>query len=212
MAKQNKNKKPMQQPASTAARTRSQIQKKREQIELIKKQTMKLKQCTVRLLKLTEEQILVMLGDNLANIEVKKNEQYNLRQRPAKPIERKEVKTKHSSRTATSLISPSDLTASSLWRFVKKDVPELAPNALCLAKMNSYSPWPAILLRVMGKRSEVYFFGDGKKGTVNTSEIVPNERCAVLIKKYLHIRNYSRAVREMELTQNIPSTMSIINR
>lgn len=241
MAKQkNKSKKTVKQspPASAiAGRTRSQKQKMDiaeidivemdqstenshrkmdKQLEVVKKSSLKpkvkLRQCTVRLLKLSELQIMTMIGCNLANIETKNTPQYNLRKRPAQPIERIEPKTKVTSRAASALISPSDLTASSLWRFLKKGIPELSPNSLCLAKMKSYSPWPAILLSVTSKKSEVYFFGDGKKGTVDTSEVVPIERCAVLIKKFLHLRNYSRAVREMELTQNIPASMSIINR
>lgn len=171
----------------------------------------KIKQCVVRLDILTREQIVDVIENGLANIEIKDVQPYNLRKRATKHEKPKERKLSRSTKVASSLITPSDLTATALWKFLKTDIPEIAPKLLCLAKMNTYSPWPAMVVKVLGKRSEVYFFGDGKTGIVNTSEIVPFERCSVLVKKYLHLRGYSRSVRELELSLNIPYQSSLTN-
>lgn len=175
-----------------------------------------IKRCMVRLDNLTSQQIMNIIESGLANIETNEIRSYNLRQRAPKNIEPKqklsnERRPNRIANVASSLITPSDLTVAALWKFLKTNVPTIAPKLLCLAKMNTFSPWPAMVLNVLGKKTEVYFFGDGKTGKVNTSEIVPFERCAVLIKKYLHIRGYAQAIRELELSHNIPQSMSITN-
>lgn len=175
----------------------------------IQKKKFKIKQCVVRINIMTREQITKAIEHGLAKID--EIEPYNLRLRRVKSEKPNKCKPKCAAKVATALITPSDLTAASLWKFLKTDVPEIAPKLLCLAKMNTFSPWPAMVLKVLGKRSEVYFFGDGKTGVVNTSEIVPFERCSVLVKKYLHLRGYSRSVRELELSLNIPYHSSLTN-
>lgn len=154
-----------------------------------------------------------IIESGLSNIETNEIKTYNLRQRAPKNIKPKPIERelKRTAKVTSSLITPSDLTAAALWKFLKTNVPKVAPKLLCLAKMSTFSPWPAMVLNVVGKKTEVYFFGDGKTGKVNTTEIVPFDRCAVLIKKYLHLRGYARSIRELELTLNIPYSMSLTN-
>lgn len=118
---------------------------------------------------------------------------------------------KKAAKVCSSLISPSDLTAAALWKFLKTNVPPLAEKKLVLAKMRTYCPWPAMITSVNTKRIEVYFFGEGRTGTVNSNEIVPFERCGLLIRKYLNTAGYQRAVRELELAANVPISMSVTN-
>lgn len=75
--------------------------------------------------------------------------------------------------------------------------------------MRMYSPWPAMVLQPNGKTTEVYFFGEGTTGKVPTNEIIPFDQCLVLARKYFKIKGYVRAVREIELTMNVPQFASI---
>lgn len=120
------------------------------------KTNFKLKQCIVRLERLSQKQILSMIENSLTKFEERST--YNLRKRErkingesrAKPIRPKARNAEHR------IIKPSDLSATSL----KTDISEIIPKLLCLAKMNTYSPWPAMVLEVAGKRVKVYFFGE----------------------------------------------------
>ena len=111
---------------------------------------------------------------------------------------------------AVANITPSNMTVARLWVFLKKEN-SIFPfkNQCCLAKMRKYSPWPAMVMEVKGKSTVVYFFGEGTTGTVQTAEIVPFENCIVLAKNYMNIKGYVRAVRELEITCDIPQHASI---
>lgn len=189
-----------------AARTRSKKQ------NVIQKKKIQFIDCKVKLVRLTNEQIMVATSSGLAKIEKKTLDEpkYGLRIRPPK-MEKNQRLRKVTEAVAT-LCSPADMTAAKLWIFLKKENSSLpVKDHCCLAKMKSYSPWPALILDNIGKRTQVFFFGEGTTGTVASSEIVPFEKCGILIKKYLNIKGYTRTVRQLELTQNIPQHLSILN-
>lgn len=220
MAKTRKNTSHVPSPAIApiAARTRHNLKKTANAAE-IKKKGVQLTNCKVILTRLTSQQLMSAMMGGLVNIDNKTSSEdapkYNLRNKPRQnsKIEIKcvpETKAAAISKAVANLISPIDMTVARLWTYLKKNnTSPLVENLCCLAKMRKYSPWPALVLNVKGKNTEVYFFGEGKTGNVQTSEIVPFEKCDVLVKKYLHIAGYIRAVRQLEITLNTPQHLSI---
>lgn len=184
-----------------------------------------LMECRVCLKRLTEAQIMRAVASDLTEIKNNRSDhtpKYNLRSgRENKRRECKVTKTtittqtkatakKSNTSTAIAKIMPTNMTVTRLWSFLKNEF-KVKPfeNLCCLAKMKTYSPWPAMVTDCMGKKTKVYFFGDGTIGTVDTNEIVPFKNCSVLVKKYLDTKGYSRAVRELEISLNIPLMSSI---
>lgn len=173
-------------------------------------------ECHVRLNRLTQEQIMKTVANDLTEIK-EQTSRYNLRSVngkksvPIKKAQKKHiVSIGHIVSNAIAKISPTDMTATRLWTHLKKEcsTPPFK-NLCCLAKMRSFSPWPAMVLELKGKATTVYFFGEGTTGTVQTTEIVPFEKCLALAKKYLNLKGYFRAVRELEIVTNIPQNASI---
>lgn len=176
--------------------------------EIMKKKNINLN-CKVRLVRLTANQIMAALSIDKKKEEVSSSNKYNLRNKNCTSA--KTLKTIKKSITSNVVALPQDMTVSRLWSFLKKqNTKPPAINDCCLAKMKKYSPWPSMILNINGKTTEVYFFGEGTTGKVQTSEIVPYESCLALIKKYLKLKGYSRAIRELELMQNIPQHLSIL--
>lgn len=216
MAKTRKNSSLVASSAKSpiATRTRQNLKKAGMAVE-IKKKKVQLISCTVLLTRLTSQQMMDAMVTGLVNIDSKKSleyaPKYNLRRKP-KDASKLQVKCdpKPILKAVANLISPVDMTVARLWTYLKKiNFSPPIENLCCLAKMRKYSPWPALVLNVKGKITEVYFFGEGKTGNVQTSEIVPFEKCDVLVKKYLHITGYIRAVRQLEITLNTPQHLSI---
>lgn len=89
----------------------------------------------------------------------------------------------------------------------KNVVGKVQVGQLVLAKMRSYSPWPARVMEIIGKRANVFFFGTNQHGIVNVSDCVSAELCGQLVLKLLGSSNrkYARAVREMEIFSGITS-------
>lgn len=200
--------------------TRTRSKKNHIKTDTMKKTKIRLVECKVCLVRLTSQQIMNAVLNDLTVIKNKIDSdnsksparKYNLRNQRAQPAANIQVKTtsKNISKAVANVISPVDMTVARLWTFLKKEysVPP-AKNMYCLAKMRKYSPWPAMVLNIEGKKTEVYFFGEGTTGTVPSTEIVPFDKCKVLAKKYLQIKGYIRAIRELELTLNIPQNLSI---
>lgn len=83
---------------------------------------------------------------------------------------------------------------------------------LVMAKMKTYSAWPATIENIAknGKRANVHFFGSNDKGAVDVSEVVPFDQCHDIIRLLLlrKINTFHKAVREIELILNISPEMS----
>lgn len=196
-------------PAATRSPIRTRSNKKHTMNE---KKTNRVKDCYVRLKRLTEKEIMTAVASNLTTIDDNRvsTSKYNLRNRNRKPKSAPKPIIKRTLSTAIARIQPSDMTVTRLWKFLKKEF-SITPykNLCCLAKMNTYSPWPSMVLDYKDDRTVVYFFGEGTTGTVQSKEIVPFEKCPVLARKYLNVAGYSRAVRELEISLNIPLHASI---
>lgn len=96
-------------------------------------------------------------------------------------------------------------------KFIRSIVLEI--GSVVLAHMPTYSEWPACILRIDKSRVLVSFFGENLTGTVNADRIGPIDQNSELIKYLLKkkINKYKKAVLEMELFQNVPSHLSIID-
>lgn len=174
--------------------------------------------CRIILNRLTEQQIMNAIAHDLTDIKKKPLKPYNLRNAKTIDVPKQTNKKKTVKKETTTVsntiakIAPTydTMTAMRLWALLKKEN-ATAPfkDLCCLAKMRKYSPWPSVVLEVKGKTTSVFFFGEGTTGTVQTNEIVPFNKCLALAKKYLTIKGYIRAVRELELTHNIPLDQSI---
>lgn len=90
---------------------------------------------------------------------------------------------------------------------------EILIGQLVLAKMHSYSPWPAKVMEVHNKNAVVFFFGTNSHGTVKIIDCVPIEFCGPVILRLFESKqaNLRKAIEEMKvilhLTQsptNIP--------
>lgn len=175
------------------------------------KKKVRLMECHVRLHRLTEVQIMRAVANDLTEIKNNRAEKkYNLRSGNNRKEAKVSKPNKKTISTALVGISPSDMTVARLWTFLKKEFSVQPFKGLCcLAKMRTYSPWPSVVTETVGDRVKVYFFGDGTTGTVQKKEVVPFDKCVVLIKKYLGVDGYSRAVRELEISINIPHSSSI---
>lgn len=82
-----------------------------------------------------------------------------------------------------------------------------------MAKMRSYCAWPAKIIKIKGKRTDVFFFGTNQTGTVDTDKISHFAHSHQEIRRILTRKNASfvRAVKEVELLLGIPENLSIFN-
>lgn len=89
----------------------------------------------------------------------------------------------------------------------------LRVNDLVMAKMRTYCAWPAQVIDVKGKRTEVYFFGTAQKGTVNTANVKLFIESHQKIRRLLPRLNpqFIKAIREVETILEIPEENSILN-
>lgn len=115
-----------------ATRTRSRKH------DVIQKKKTQLISCKVKLVRLTNEQIMTATLKGLANIEKNSLDKpkYNLRNRQPK-VEENPLTRKITNAVAT-VCSPTDMTVARLWNFLKKEnsSPPLK-NLCCLAKIAS---------------------------------------------------------------------------
>lgn len=198
---------------TSSAATRSPIAtRSNKKNKINEKKSNRLKDCYVKLKCLTEKEIMAAVASDLTKIEDNYacTSKYNLRSRDRKPkITPKPIK-KRTLCTTIARIQPTDMTVTHLWKFLKKEF-SIKPfkDLCCLAKMSTYSPWPSMVLDYKGEKTIVYFFGEGTTGTVRSNEIVPFEKCLVLARKYLNVKGYTRAVRECEISLNIPLQSSL---
>lgn len=58
---------------------------------------------------------------------------------------------------------------------------EVKENQIVIAKMATYSPWPAKIVEIIDSKAKVFFFGTNQHGFVKKSECVASEDCGPLI-------------------------------
>lgn len=109
-------------------------------------------------------------------------------------------------------LSVLSLVPSQKWIPVKTAI-DLKEDDLVMAKMKSFCPWPARIIRVKGKRTDVFFFGTNQTGTVDTNQIRLFCDCSQEIKRLLlrHNLSFIKAVKEVEVILKIPDNLSILN-
>lgn len=81
--------------------------------------------------------------------------------------------------------------------------------------MRTYCAWPAKIIAIKGKRTEVFFFGTNQTGTVDTKDV------ALFVDKHEEVRRllllkrndptYIKSVKEIEGVLGIPEAHSIFN-
>lgn len=82
---------------------------------------------------------------------------------------------------------------------------------LILAKMKSYSPWPAKVMEIdeTKKKAKVFFFGTNEHGFVPIKDCVPSEICGEIVLRLGKPNgsnsnaSYSKAVRELQICNGI---------
>lgn len=87
-------------------------------------------------------------------------------------------------------------------------------GGLIMAKMATYSPWPARLNGFTSnkKRACVYFFGDGTTGHVNISEITPFNHSMNVIRLLLlrKASKFHKGIAEVEAIMKTPPHLSLL--
>lgn len=102
----------------------------------------------------------------------------------------------------------------SMWEKEKKKRHEIPGiNAVVLAKMKGFSPWPSKLVSLTKTKASVYFFGTNNHGEVSIEDILLFRNSAVIIKSLLgmNLKHYRKAVREAEICQGVPLEYSLLN-
>lgn len=91
-------------------------------------------------------------------------------------------------------------------------------NDVVLAKVKGHSPWPAIVLEIIGsKKAKVEFFGAARYecfGIVNIGELTLFEQSLDLVRMILKNKKdpkYQKGIKEVERILDVPSTQSICN-
>lgn len=107
------------------------------------------------------------------------------------------------------------------WALEKKQKKDnsivLTQNQLVLAKMKSYSPWPAKILSFTKSRksSHVYFYGTHNTGRVNEAELVNFEDAHDVIRLLLlrpNLNGFLKGILEVEYEMGVPKELSITNQ
>lgn len=68
-----------------------------------------------------------------------------------------------------------------------------------LAKQKYSVPWPARVLAIRKTSADVHFYGDGRKGPVQRTEISMISKQVICDNIHKNIANYRKAVRELEV-------------
>lgn len=200
------------------AKTRSQkkmenIQKIASNIKLKKKPKSEL---SIKVERLSLEQMAKMCHQS--DKRQRKNEPvakpYNLRPKKqeeekfnSKTINKNDMKNNNKNVKQLAAIHDLPSIQSIFNRCKRENVGRVNIGQLVLAKMKSYSPWPARVMGITSKRANVFFFGTNQHGDVNVSDCVAAEFCGELVLRLLNSSNrkYVRAVREMEIFNGIAS-------
>lgn len=168
------------------------IQRKKDTVTK-KKQTFTCKPMRVLIKRLTIDELKELTS-------VKPVKEYNLRIR--KPTQNEEKKSKI---TNDKRIVKKDriVPISTLFEICKKKESSIEKNQIVLAKMSTYSPWPAKVIEIINdKKVKVFFFGTSNHGFVNLIDCVDVRSCGPVICRLLNSKqtSYKKAVREMEIS------------
>lgn len=126
----------------------------------------------------------------------------------------KKKKGKIEKKQSQPLASSRSQNCNTMWNNLKKNRLQVPPiNSTVLAKMRSYSPWPAKLISFTDKKAMVYFFGTNNHGNVPLENVVAFADTNELIRQLLlmKIKFFKRAVREAEVSRGIPIELSMLN-
>lgn len=83
-----------------------------------------------------------------------------------------------------------------------------------MAKMATYSPWPARIISFSSnrKRALVFFYGTANTGTVNVCEIIPFSECSNVIRLLLlrKISPFHKGIAQIERYMNVAPEFSLL--
>lgn len=145
--------------------------------------------CSVRLTRLSQNEIAIMLHGKTKNDKFEPNK-YDLRKRAA-PSEAKTVKPINNVRTLVAASQMAFYTAKAIriWDDLKKkngkNTISLQVDQIVCARMAGHRPWPSKVLKTQKNGIQLFFFGTNEIGVVKRSEIVPYEFCHDVIEQYL---------------------------
>lgn len=71
------------------------------------------------------------------------------------------------------------------WETLIKNNYEISVGSIVLAKMNTFWPWPAQIIRFNKSKAHIRFFGDLTTGSVTKRNCVPYQKCSLVIHFYL---------------------------
>lgn len=161
----------------------------------------------------------VTLKERESKVDIKFDEQ-NLERdpKPVNAVNAANIKTPQSAAISKCVVSTLNSLINGAWKVCKMSFraanTPIREDDLVLAKMKSYSPWPA---RVDGfsknkKRMNVYFYGTNNTGIVDAVEVVKFEQCHDVIKLLLlrKISEFHKAVREIESILGIRPELSLL--
>lgn len=108
-------------------------------------------------------------------------------------------------------------TTSTIWDTVKRNKKmQLSVGDFVIAKMATFSPWPARIIDFIpkNKKIEVFWFGDNRTGKVLATECVHFTESEKIIVHVLNMKvhNYRRAIHEAEISTGIGFEESILNK
>lgn len=132
------------------------------------------------------------------------SKQTNSTSSPAFCLRKREEKKDSPARKKTKAVAIRKpiLSISSLFNICKQNNSiDLVVGQLVLAKMQTYSPWPAKIMEIKDKKVTVFFFGTNNHGTVKKVDCVPIQFCGPVIMNLLESKqaNLRKAVEEMKL-------------
>lgn len=113
-----------------------------------------------------------------------------------------------------SLATSHSRNSNTIWSDLKKNRLQLPlVNSIVLAKMRTYSPWPAKLISFTDKKAKVYFFGTNNHGDVPLGDVVSFADSSELVLQLasMKIKYFKRAVREAEVFRGVPIEYSMLN-
>lgn len=86
----------------------------------------------------------------------------------------------------SNLITPAQMT-NNLWRSMVVRGWDIKIGMLVCAKMSTYWPWPAQVIRLFRKKARVKFFGDFREGSVDITACIPFYDCQAIVLNYVNI-------------------------
>lgn len=141
----------------------------------------------VSIAKIDSEKLSTLGNDKiLTQITSDESKKYSLRsliKRSEKPAQRTEVICEKTA-IKQKVITPIQR-AGIHWATLVNNNYEISVGSIVLAKMNTFWPWPAQIIRFNKSKAHIRFFGDLTTGSVSKKNCVPYQKCALVINFYL---------------------------